>query len=145
MHHLAAAVGVKLIVESPVRTIETNVHGTEVVLKHAAQKKKLDKAMRDLKREQKKLRALERAAERELARVTRIVRDEDGFTVTAEGRDYRARTVLMATGVINNRPAGMDDALHTGALAAGLLRYCPICDGRCELELTHVPVAATPR
>src|SRR6516225_7179691 len=30
--HLAAAVGVKLIVESPVRTIETNVHGTEVVL-----------------------------------------------------------------------------------------------------------------
>ena len=39
--HLAAAVGVKLIVESPVHTIETNVHGTEVVLKHAAKKKKL--------------------------------------------------------------------------------------------------------
>ncbi len=38
--HLAAAVGVKLIVESPVRTIETNIHGTEVVLKHAAKKKK---------------------------------------------------------------------------------------------------------
>jgi UDP-glucose 4-epimerase len=36
--HLAAAVGVKLIVEKPVHTIETNVHGTEVVL-HAAQKK----------------------------------------------------------------------------------------------------------
>ena len=33
--HLAAAVGVKLIVEQPVHTIETNVHGTEVVLKHA--------------------------------------------------------------------------------------------------------------
>lgn len=30
--HLAAAVGVRLIVESPVRTIETNVHCTEVVL-----------------------------------------------------------------------------------------------------------------
>src|SRR5215510_2879911 len=39
--HLAAAVGVKLIVEAPVRTIETNVHGTEVVLKHANKKKKL--------------------------------------------------------------------------------------------------------
>ena len=39
--HLAAAVGVKLIVEQPVRTIETNVHGTEVVLKHANKKKKL--------------------------------------------------------------------------------------------------------
>jgi UDP-glucose 4-epimerase len=36
--HLAAAVGVRLIVESPVRTIETNVHGTEIVLKHAAKK-----------------------------------------------------------------------------------------------------------
>jgi UDP-glucose 4-epimerase len=39
--HLAAAVGVKLIVEQPVNTIETNVHGTEVVLKHANKKKKL--------------------------------------------------------------------------------------------------------
>ena len=39
--HLAAAVGVKLIVEQPVHTIETNVHGTEVVLKHAAKKRKL--------------------------------------------------------------------------------------------------------
>ena len=39
--HLAAAVGVKLIVEEPVHTIETNVHGTEVVLKHANKKKKL--------------------------------------------------------------------------------------------------------
>jgi len=36
--HLAAAVGVKLIVEEPVRTIETNVHGTEVVLRHASKK-----------------------------------------------------------------------------------------------------------
>jgi UDP-glucose 4-epimerase len=39
--HLAAAVGVKLIVEQPVHTIETNVHGTEVVLKHATKKRKL--------------------------------------------------------------------------------------------------------
>lgn len=38
--HLAAAVGVKLIVESPVKTIETNVHGTEVVLSIANKKKK---------------------------------------------------------------------------------------------------------
>ena len=38
--HLAAAVGVRLIVESPVRTIETNVHGTEVVLRAAAKKRK---------------------------------------------------------------------------------------------------------
>ncbi|MEO8499607.1 MAG: GDP-mannose 4,6-dehydratase [Vicinamibacteria bacterium] len=38
--HLAAAVGVKLIVESPVRTIETNVHATEIVLRHANKKRK---------------------------------------------------------------------------------------------------------
>jgi UDP-glucose 4-epimerase len=38
--HLAAAVGVRLIVESPVNTIETNVHGTEAVLKIANKKKK---------------------------------------------------------------------------------------------------------
>ena len=38
--HLAAAVGVKLIVNEPVRTIETNVHGTEVVLRAVERKKK---------------------------------------------------------------------------------------------------------
>lgn len=38
--HLAAAVGVRLIVESPVRTIETNVRATELVLSLAAKKKK---------------------------------------------------------------------------------------------------------
>ena len=39
--HLAAAVGVKLIVERPVHTIETNVRSTEVVLAAAARKQKL--------------------------------------------------------------------------------------------------------
>jgi UDP-glucose 4-epimerase len=38
--HLAAAVGVRLVVENPVRTIETNIHGTELVLRSAARKKK---------------------------------------------------------------------------------------------------------
>jgi UDP-glucose 4-epimerase len=40
VYHLAAAVGVRLIVEAPVRTLETNVHGTEVVLKAAAKKQR---------------------------------------------------------------------------------------------------------
>ena len=40
VYHLAAAVGVELIVDSPVRTIETNVHCTEVVLAQAAKKRK---------------------------------------------------------------------------------------------------------
>ncbi|HMX63866.1 MAG TPA: GDP-mannose 4,6-dehydratase, partial [Candidatus Sumerlaeota bacterium] len=38
--HLAAAVGVRLIVENPVRTIETNLNGTENVLRAAMKKKK---------------------------------------------------------------------------------------------------------
>src|SRR5687768_15071668 len=39
-YHLAAAVGVKLIVESPVKTIETNIRGTEIILNLAAKKGK---------------------------------------------------------------------------------------------------------
>jgi UDP-glucose 4-epimerase len=40
VYHLAAAVGVRLIIESPVRTIETNIKGTELVLELAAKKGK---------------------------------------------------------------------------------------------------------
>lgn len=40
IYHLAAAVGVRLIIESPVRTIETNIKGTELVLELAAKKGK---------------------------------------------------------------------------------------------------------
>ena len=68
-------------------------------------------------------------ATRELQRVTKITLKDDGFIVTAEGRDFPARTVLLATGVVNHRPRGMSDALHDTALHQGLLRYCPICDG----------------
>jgi UDP-glucose 4-epimerase len=39
--HLAAAVGVRLIVEHPVRTLETNIHGTQSVLDAASKKRKL--------------------------------------------------------------------------------------------------------
>ncbi|MFH0794278.1 MAG: GDP-mannose 4,6-dehydratase [bacterium] len=40
IYHLAAAVGVRLIFDSPVRTIETNIKGTELVLELAAKKNK---------------------------------------------------------------------------------------------------------
>src|SRR5271156_6352432 len=40
VYHLAAAVGVRLVVESPVRTIETNLKTTEIVLEQASKKKK---------------------------------------------------------------------------------------------------------
>src|SRR3546814_2861903 len=42
--------------------------------------------------------------------------------------EAEARSVLVATGVRNRRPS-MDEALHDKALADGLIRYCPICDG----------------
>jgi len=77
-------------------------------------------------------------AQRELARVTRIERGEEGLVVSVEAREFHARAVLVATGVINNRPPGIDDALHTAALSEGLLRYCPICDG---YEVTDKRVA----
>ncbi|MEO6042281.1 MAG: FAD-dependent oxidoreductase [Croceibacterium sp.] len=77
-------------------------------------------------------------AQRELDRVGAIERAEDGFVTTVEGRRYPSRTVLIATGVINNRPRGLDEALHAEALGKGLLRYCPICDG---YEVTDKRVA----
>ena len=67
-------------------------------------------------------------AVREEAEVTAIEPDGDGFLVRVGDRGARARSVLLATGVVNNRPK-MDVALHSEALQRGLLRYCPICDG----------------
>jgi thioredoxin reductase (NADPH) len=61
--------------------------------------------------------------------VTRIVPEGAGFVVEVTGAQLRTRTVLLATGVINLRPAGLDGALHDEALQRGLLRYCPVCDG----------------
>lgn len=68
-------------------------------------------------------------AHRELAEVTGLSRDEDGFVVRIGDRVARARTVLLATGVVNHRPKSLPNDVHDAALARGLLRYCPICDG----------------
>ena len=68
-------------------------------------------------------------AVREMLEVARIEPLESGFAVHADGRTFPARAVLLATGVVNHRPEGIDGSLHDGALRRGLLRYCPICDG----------------
>jgi thioredoxin reductase (NADPH) len=62
--------------------------------------------------------------------VTKLERDERAACSPRPGaRAARpARTVLLATGVTNRRPP-MDEELHDDALARGLIRYCPICDG----------------
>ena len=63
-------------------------------------------------------------------RVTKLERDEPTglFTATWGSGCAEARKVLLATGVTNRRPP-IDEALHDDALARGLIRYCPICDG----------------
>jgi thioredoxin reductase (NADPH) len=61
--------------------------------------------------------------------VERLEQVEEGFVAsTGEGLAIKARSVLLATGVVNNRP-NMDEAEHALALNQGRLRYCPICDG----------------
>jgi thioredoxin reductase (NADPH) len=63
------------------------------------------------------------------ARVTRLELGEDGLFTAEWGQGpHRARSVLLATGVTNRRPP-MDPELHDDAMGAGLIRYCPICDG----------------
>jgi thioredoxin reductase (NADPH) len=62
--------------------------------------------------------------------VTRLERDPETALFTAHwgSGEATARTVLIATGVTNRRPP-MDEDLHDAAVARGLVRYCPICDG----------------
>lgn len=67
-------------------------------------------------------------AVRETAEVTGLRILDGGFGVRIGEREHGARSVLLATGVVNHRP-DMPRDLHDEALARGLLRYCPICDG----------------
>lgn len=55
-------------------------------------------------------------------------REKDLFVARSSDNRWSARSVLLATGVVNNCP-NMPKKLHDEALALGLLRYCPICDG----------------
>lgn len=63
-----------------------------------------------------------------IGRIETLRKSKDLFEAEGNGNVHRARTVLLATGVVNNRPAIASD-IHDIALQRGLLRYCPICDG----------------
>ncbi len=70
--------------------------------------------------------------------VTRIEACEDGLFAADWGSGkVKARSVLLATGVSNRRPT-IDPDKHDDAVARGLIRYCPICDG---YEVTDKKVA----
>ena len=60
--------------------------------------------------------------------VAHAVKAAEGFVVKAGAEEIATRAILLATGVSDRRPA-MSEAFHAAALAAGRLRYCPICDG----------------
>lgn len=57
-----------------------------------------------------------------------LERAPGGFVVRIGREELRAPTVLLATGVVNHRPA-MPPAVHDSAVSHGLIRYCPVCDG----------------
>ena len=60
--------------------------------------------------------------------VERLDSHDNEFVVSTPSGAVASRTILLATGVVNNRPP-IDDAEHGRAVKSGLLRYCPICDG----------------
>jgi thioredoxin reductase (NADPH) len=69
--------------------------------------------------------------------VSTISTKGDGLAAETTAGPLEARTVLLATGVTNRGP-DMPAALRSAALAAGRLRYCPVCDG---FEVTDQSVA----
>ena len=62
----------------------------------------------------------------EMATVSALARDGDVFTAEAAGKSLRARTVLVATGIVDKKPP--IEGLREG-IAHGAIRFCPICDG----------------
>jgi thioredoxin reductase (NADPH) len=61
--------------------------------------------------------------------VEHVEREDELFVArTVTGDIARARTLLLTTGIVNRSPP-ISPELHDVALARGLIRYCPICDG----------------
>ncbi len=75
-----------------------------------------------------RLQAEEQGARLVASHVDALARDGDHFVATSGKGTVKAAAVVLATGVVNRRP-DMPDDLHDAALAAGRLRYCPVCDG----------------
>ena len=77
--------------------------------------------------------ALRYGADLRTGEVTSVARADDGaddgngFVAQTDAGPVRARTLLLATGVVNHRPPVPED-VHAEAVARGQLRYCPICD-----------------
>lgn len=73
--------------------------------------------------------ALEFGAEIDKAEITDIERTGDGFRLQASGGETReSRSVILASGILLNQ-IDLPHAIHEQAIEAGVLRYCPVCDG----------------
>jgi thioredoxin reductase (NADPH) len=72
--------------------------------------------------------AIENGARIERGRVETLIRSDRLFEARSASFSYLAHTVIIATGITDRRP-DMPASLHDAAVAASLLRYCPICDG----------------
>lgn len=75
-----------------------------------------------------RVQAIENGAHVRTGRVDMVRRSAEGFEIRYGSETLRAQTLLLATGITDRRPA-ISDACHDAALAAGAIRYCPICDG----------------
>lgn len=62
------------------------------------------------------------------ARIDDIERTPDGFVLRGERESWAARAVILATGVAMNE-VDLPTEAHERAIADGVLRYCPVCDG----------------
>lgn len=69
--------------------------------------------------------------------VEKLAQESDMFIASVGQEHWSTRTILLATGVVNNRPP-IAPEIHDVALERGMLRYCPICDG---YEITDRKVA----
>jgi thioredoxin reductase (NADPH) len=76
------------------------------------------------------------------AKASGIVSSNGMLKVETEAGSLTSRTVVLATGSEDVRPPFSDTAQHDAALQAGLLHYCPVCDGY-EVKGKHVAVLGT--
>lgn len=73
--------------------------------------------------------AAEYGARFEQARISTAATNDAGFVMTAEdGRQWRSRTIILATG-INLNQIDLPHEDHEQAIRDNILRYCPVCDG----------------
>ena len=73
--------------------------------------------------------ALEFGAEIEEAEIASIERTGDGFRLHGvDGRSWRSRSLILASGILLNQ-VDLPHTVHERAIEAGVLRYCPVCDG----------------